>query len=132
MKLTPASLPDNLIRRMNPKARKELGVMSLEEANERYIAKNERELQNQIANLLRLRSIWYCQSRCDKPTRTAVGAPDFLFCLSGIPMAFEVKFEKGKLTDDQIRTHAQMAQNGWRVHVVRTVSEAKSILDSIL
>lgn len=129
--MNPAELPNNVLRRMSPVARKALNLQTSEEASAKFVARNERELQTQIGNLLRLRKIWFTQSRCDRKTSNVIGTPDFLFACHGQAVALEVKFEKGKLSPEQETTHAKMRANGWDVYIVRSVAEVKELLDNV-
>jgi hypothetical protein len=110
--------------------RKALGKAGMlpEEAEAAFIAKNERQLHDQIANLLRLRRIWFCHSRTDRKTTQAKGVPDFLLALNGAAVAIEVKYGPGKLSDDQERCIAHMRACGWSVHVVRDLEAVRAIL----
>jgi len=130
MGLDPKALPQRIINLMERHERKELGVKTSDEINEKIEVENERDLQRQCANLLRLRSIWFSQSRMDRPTTTKVGTPDFLFAIHGVPIAVECKTDTGKLREEQEDTMHHMTQNGWRCVVVRSVHELKMLLDS--
>jgi len=89
-------------------------------------------LQNQIANWLRLRSIFFIRSRMDKKTTTAKGTPDFAFCmmdssLKAVAVALEVKTQS-KMTVEQKRVREQMESNGWHYHVVGSLQEVMDIV----
>lgn len=130
------TLPDSFLRRMSKEDRAQLGRggMTQDEALAKFEARNERQLQEQIANYLRLNGIFFIRSRMDKKSTTQCGTPDFCFCVPRIlecppyvrptPTAIEVKYGKGALSDEQIEVHAQMITNGWHVHVVHTFDEA--------
>jgi len=90
---------------------------------------SEKELQKDVANLLRQRNIWFGASHMDKRSRFTMGAPDFLFVYLSRPFAFECKVGNNKPTEEQYRTHVQMRENGWLVFVVRSLEEAKMFLD---
>lgn len=126
-----SEITDNIISKMSPADRKRLNVQSAEEAQAKFIAKSERELQNAIANLLSLRGIWFCRSRMDRATTQAKGVPDFLLAAGYLPVALEVKYGNGHLSVEQMATHNAMLRNGWRVHVVRELGEVKEILDAL-
>jgi hypothetical protein len=117
---------------MAPAVLKSLGAHGVtgEEAQASFIAKSEGDIHKQIKNLLNLRGIWFCHSRMDKPTTQRKGVPDFMFALSGIATAFEVKYGKGKRCDEQIAVHEAMTRNGWQVYTVRSLDEARDILNS--
>lgn len=124
-----AQLTDAILSRMPASARRTMGLQTGEEATAKCLARSERELQNQIAGLLTIRGIWFCRSRMDRPTTQAKGVPDFLLCLLGHAVALEAKYDKGKLSAEQERTHEQMKANGWKVHVVRTLDETRMLLN---
>jgi hypothetical protein len=125
------NLPDNILTKMSAADRRKLGVQTSEEAQAAFVAKNEKQLQNAIASLLNLRGIWFCRSRMDRATTQQKGVPDFLLAAGYRPVALEVKFGKGQLSVEQMTTHNAMLRNGWRVHVVRELSEAREILDAL-
>lgn len=129
--MTPSSIPENILRRMSVKDRKELGVQTAEEAQATFIARNERELQNQISQFLRMKGIWFYNARMDRATTAAKGVPDYLLAWGYQPVAMEVKFGNGKLSTEQMATHNAMLKNGWRVYIVRSVEDVKIILDSL-
>jgi hypothetical protein len=94
------------------------------EANAKRDGRLERELQNQIANWLRLKGIFFVRSRMDKKTTVAPGTPDFVFCIVNaggrahpIPVALEVKTRSGMSTV-QNKVREQMEDNGWHYYVV--------------
>lgn len=124
-------LPDAMLKRMNPADRKALGarVMTAEEAISRYTIKSERDLQNQIGDLLRLRGIWFWTSAMHKRATGTVGTPDVLTAVKGRPIAFEVKLPGKKPEPHQIACHEAMAKNGWSVHVVTSLDQVRDILD---
>lgn len=129
------TLPENFLRCMSAEDRKLLGKggMTADEALEKYEARNEKQLQEQICNYLRLHGIWFARSRMDRATTNGLGQPDFIASLPreknyGMtypsPVAIEVKFGNGELSDDQERVREQMLKCGWEYHVVRTFQEA--------
>lgn len=131
MKLS--DINDNMRRCMSKSARLAIGAHGLtaEEASAKWAAKSEKQLQQQIVALLRLRGIWFdCDAMHVKRTGTK-GAPDFLLALNGQAVAIEAKFAKGLLSDDQEKAHCAMRLNGWRVHVVRSLDEVRAILDRL-
>lgn len=89
----------------------------------------EKELQAQIAALLRRNDIWFAWSRSDKRTRNVVGTPDFLFVLEGKPFAWEVKVGNNKLSEEQAKAAGKMIFNGWRHRIIRNYKEALEIIN---
>lgn len=126
------ALPEHVLKRMNPADRpRGVAGMLRVEIDEKNDKKTEKEIQSQISGLLRIREIVFYQSRMDKKPTVAIGLPDFAFTYHSIPIALEVKTSIGKLTEEQTETHKNMRANGWKVFVVRSVQEAKTVLDSI-
>lgn len=133
MKLTPASIPENVLSKMDPKDRAKLGVMSLTEANEKQIIRDEKDLQSRIVNLIRLRGWEYVNPPMHVRSRMPKGYPDFtIFCPNGKTIFFECKVENKKLEPEQIEWEVKLKALGFDHYVVRDVATAKSILDSIL
>lgn len=106
--------------------------MTPEELLARHEARGERELQGHLLNLLRLRNIEAIQNRFGVRTTTRPGTPDFIFAYMGVPVCWEVKFGKGKLSIEQELLHPKLRANGWRVFTLRSVEEGKMFLDGIL
>src|SRR5712675_1268540 len=82
--------------------------------------RSERQLQEDMANLLNQRSIFYLRSRMDKKTTLPVGMPDFfIFPSNGRYLAVEAKVQGGELSDDQKRVFDRFwAYTGKVVHIV--------------
>jgi hypothetical protein len=127
-----SAITEGILRCISTAERRKLGKagVTAEEAQEKFVAKSERELQGQIAGLLRIRGIWFHSARMDRKTTGQVGTPDFLLALNGRPVALEAKHAKGKLSPEQIKTHEVMRRNGWRVEVVRSLGDVLGILGS--
>jgi len=122
-----SQVTEAILSRMSKAERAKMpGVQTAEEAQAKFAARSERELQNQIAQYLRLKGIWFFQARMDKPTSGQVGTPDFL--MNGY--ALEVKFEKGKLSDEQIECHDRMRKSGWLVSTVNTFEDARNAIEA--
>ena len=104
-----SQVTEAILSRMSKAERAKMpGVQTADEAQSRFKARSERELQNQIAQYLRLKGIWFHTARMDKKTTAQVGTPDFLMC----GYALEVKHDKGKLSDEQIKCHDAMRRSG--------------------
>lgn len=104
----------------------------------------ERDLHRSICKLLDLKRIVYIHSRTDKPTTQAKGVPDFLFAVCydinhplgemvTSAVAWEVKTDKGKLSEEQIAMHWKMQKqpNAWNVKVIRSLDEAIQELENL-
>lgn len=125
------SIPDHVIKMMSKSDRKELKLITSDEAQAAYVAKSEKDLQTQISQFLRVNGIWFYNARMDKKTTARKGCPDYLLAWGYQPVAIEVKFGKGKLSEDQVKTHNEMLKNGWRVHTVNSLEQLKQILDAL-
>lgn len=129
-------LPENFLNKMSPADRRPMGKAGVTnaEALAKFEAKNERELQKQIAAYLRRHNIWFAQSRTDKRTTNGLGQPDFLLSTypdgSSFPQpyALEVKFRNGKLSDEQEEVRQKMIRCGWHYQIVRSLKEVIELL----
>lgn len=132
-------LPDHLLRLMSPEDRRALGVAgwTREEVEQRAQIKNERELQKQIVNYLRLHGIEPLWFRTDKRTTANLGWPDITFSVEvespetyrspvTIPCVWEIKFEKGRLSKQQDDLSKKLITypNGWRYRIITSLDEA--------
>jgi len=59
------------------------------------------------------------------------GLPDIIACINGRYVAFEVKTESGRVTALQQATINKIRQAGGTAEVVRSVSEAKTIIQNL-
>lgn len=94
----------------------------------------ESQLQKQIADILRIKGIAFCKARFDRRSNITAGWPDLTFAIKdssgrGIPIAFEVKVDKNKLSEDQILCHAEMIKNGWKVFCVRSLEQSVDLIN---
>ncbi len=126
-------VPEAWLKCMSPEDRKAMGKagMTAEEAIAKFTAKNERQLQSQIVNLLRLKGIEVCWHRTDKKSAATVGWPDLTFAVlwtgfGTIACAWEIKMPDGKLSEEQTKTAIRMQRgvNNWTYRVIRSVDEA--------
>lgn len=126
-------IPEHIRRLMPQEERADMGkvVMTTGDAQEKIDGRREKELQENIAALLRQRDIWFDWKRMDKRSTATLGCPDFLFCVDGKACAFEVKLPAGVISGDQMRCHIAMLKNGWFVRVVRSETEALEQLEVI-
>lgn len=92
--------------------------------------KNEKELQNQIVQYLRMRGVkWLLWQSTAKKSGLPPGSPDLIFCFRSYPMAWEIKHGSGKRTQEQEDAAEQMENDGWVVRLVKSIADAKAILD---
>ena len=124
-------IPANLTRCMSEADQRNLSPTgrSAAETRAHAVAKDERELQRQVANYLRLLNVWHVQSRMDKRTSNTVGAPDFIFPYAGAAVYWECKCPWSRaLRPEQAKAReAIIAQGGdWRL--ITTLAEAQAHL----
>ncbi|HEX4646323.1 MAG TPA: VRR-NUC domain-containing protein [Verrucomicrobiae bacterium] len=129
----PKTLPENILRRLDPQARRALGRAGRTSAESLAWAdaRAERELQHDMENIMRQRNIWFTRSRMDKKTRARVGTPDFIIVLrGGRALAVEAKVEGGKVSADQEREfHQYFCQTDCQVKVVWNLAQFIALLD---
>lgn len=131
MKLS--QLSDNMIRRMPPESRKALGsrVMTSEEAQEAFVIRSEGDLQKQISSLLRIRGVPFINPPMRKKSQLPPGWPDYtIFLPFGRVVMLECKVGKNDLDPDQIKVRNVLLAHLHEYYVVRTLDEAKEILDN--
>lgn len=96
----------------------------MQESNAKADAKAEKELHRQIEQFLRMKGVRaIVHSRMDRKTSQAKGVPDFLFCVSGHPMAVECKVGDNKLTPEQMRWIEDMHADGWETALVTSLEQ---------
>jgi len=127
-------LPDHVLRRMDPKDRASLGKAgrTAAECQAKLDLKRERELQNEMRNLLEQRELFYLWQRMDKPTRMRRGIPDFIIFLRGrTPLLVEAKTAKGNVSDEQTATFMEInRKTGMPVNVIRSFEDFVRLLDA--
>lgn len=132
MKFSSKTLPDNIARLMPREDRVATGVKTSAEIQEAIAAKSEREFQEQCVALLRQRGVKrVVRSRTDKRTSNAVGTPDLLFCYHRRACAYECKFDKGRLSNEQGIALAEFLEDGWHVGSGNNLIAFKAWLDEI-
>lgn len=126
-------IPEHIRRLMPKEDRAEMGkvAMTTADAQEKIDGRREKELQENIAAMLRQRDIWFAWQRMDRKTTGTVGQPDFLFCVKGRACAFEVKLPGSHLREEQTQAIIRMTTNGWFVRAVRSEKEALEQLEAI-
>lgn len=65
----------------------------------------------------------FIRARSDLPSTIAKGAPDFTIFYQGRVFLFECKSKTGKVKPEQLGWHIQAGNNGFIVHVIRSMSE---------
>lgn len=129
--ISSTAIPENIRRRMQPEDRRELKVTTQPEADTKFNQRREKELQQNIANLLSQRNITFFRQRMDKRTTGKVGQPDFLFAINGHACAVEVKTPEGQLTAVQKNILIDLQENGWKTWIARGEAEFLSWLNDV-
>lgn len=86
--------------------------------------KDETELQDQIAQYLRLKEIPFFRQRMDKRTTGTVGWPDFSYVFQGKACFIECKMPGKDLSDEQRDIQLQLVAAGAHYRIVRSLPEA--------
>ena len=126
MRIKSQFIPPEILLRMRPADRQQIGVRTPEEAAGRVVAKLEKTLQGQCESLLRRLGIEYLHLSIR--AREKAGLPDLLFACNGIPMAVELKARDEKPEPHQIEMMRRMAKNGWQTFVVRAYEDFRLIV----
>ena len=122
-------LPESFLKCVSPADREKLRLgLTAKEFMAKGAAANERSLQRQIVNLLRLKGIEPIVSAMHKRTSNNLGTPDILFACKGVPMAWEVKMPGKDMEPHQQQMALRLMQNGWFHRVIRSVDEALEAL----
>jgi hypothetical protein len=126
-------IPEKVRKLMDAETRKDLGKagMTQPEADAKFVARREKEIQENIAALLRQRGIWFSRQRMDRKSTAPVGTPDFIFAVHGRACAVEVKTPEGVLSDEQRCTGFHMIQDGWVYKIAHSEAEFLEFLNTI-
>lgn len=127
-------LPENILSRMAPEDREALGERGRtnNDRREQAIAKDEREIQKQVAGYLRLLNLWHVQSRMDRRTSNTVGTPDFIFVRKGKPVFWEVKCPWSRsLRPEQAKAREAILAEGGEWRLITSLAEAQAHLREI-
>lgn len=126
-------LPESFLRRMAKADRAPMGKAGLTrpEIDAKSAAKREKEIQESIAQYLRLREIPFHQARMDRKTTGPVGWPDFTFCYCGRFVALEVKAGGNTTTPDQRSVLAALEKQGAYCKVVFSLVDAIALLGQV-
>lgn len=91
--------------------------------------KTERHLHELYAAYLRRENLMFIHARMDKESTIANGWPDFTVLHRGRVLCIEMKYGKGTLSPEQIKTLNALNMDGTSAHVCRNVAEAIIITD---
>ena len=123
-------IPDHILRLMTKEDRPR-GVLTFAEIEEKRQVRLEKELQEQVASLLRQRNIVFNCSRMDRRKTDKVGWPDFTFAVAGRACAVECKMPGENLRPEQSVVINAMMGNGWLVAVVTDLSGLLDFLKTL-
>lgn len=93
--------------------------------------KLEKQLQKDIGQFLGMKGICFFSQRMDRKAGGRKGWPDFTFAIRGHACAVEAKVGDNDLQEDQLKVISEMILNGWKVAVIRGISELKQFLDEM-
>lgn len=114
-----------------PEHRKELGILTAQEAEIKNETQAERDLQNSIRQYLNQREIDYINPPMNKKSTLPLGWPDFTLVFKGVPLTFECKVQGRKQSIEQNNRERSMLRNGWRYIVITSLADLKSVFTAI-
>ena len=126
----PPGMRDQAERQLTPKLA-EIRDRAANEAREKALNKDEKEIQRQIGDFLRLLRVEFINPPMHKHSFLPEGWPDFTFCYKGHPLAMECKTWNERPRPEQNARMAKLSENGWQVHVVRSLMDVQDILRDI-
>ena len=91
----------------------------------------ERIIQGEIAAHLDSIQAYYVWHRTDRPSTCAVGVPDFVGCVRGVPFGLEVKRKGGKATVEQHGELLRIRMAGGKTAVVWSGPEAVEFIRNL-
>ena len=94
------------------------------------MATPESDFKRQLRKYLDDRGIYY--TNIQGGFGVAPGAPDMILCVEGHFLALESKTYRGRQSDDQRIHQAKIEANGGQYHLVKTLDQAKQIIDEII
>ena len=121
-------ITEQMRRRMSPADREALKCPTNDETRVKVEAGQERKLQADIANYLRLNGLWCDQDAMHKRRFGTAGAPDFQFPYRGHFVAWECKTSAGRLTAAQVGAGAQITAQGGHWRLIRSIVDAQEHL----
>lgn len=130
--MKPCELPDHMLKLMKASDRKTLHLQTSDEAMAKWVAKSEKDLQNAIGNLLRLRGIWFDQDSMAHRRKGTKSAPDFQFPYCGKFVGWEVKHDGGKLDAGQAKVRDKILSQGGEWRLITNLPAAMAHLDSLM
>ena len=130
--------PDSFLSKIPADQRRQLfpgtAGMTRHEAIAASIARDEKELQRQIEQLLLRHGIRVTRQRMDRKSNIAVGNPDISFSCRGRAIYWEIKMPGRRPDPDQIRAMAELSSppNSAIVRVITSYIDAYDELQRLL
>ncbi len=126
-------LPASMTTKMSAKDRAKYGraAWTPQECADLTAKQSEKALQDQIAQYLNMRGIWFDRDAMHKRRFGTVGAPDFQFPFAGFYVAWECKVAAGRLSEEQVGAGVQITSQGGQWHLIRSLEEAKDHLEKL-
>jgi hypothetical protein len=132
-------LPQNIVDRMDADDReiyaraagKASAGWTSTETREKAKQRDEKALQKQIADFLRINRVEFVCPPMNKRSSLPVGWPDFTLCYQGTPLAFECKAWGERPRPEQNQRIQAMRDNGWVVLVVHQLQDVQEVFRAI-
>lgn len=126
MKLNSQAIPNHILKLMPKEARpKSVAGMTHDELKDHNTVKLEKNIHDDIISYLRRNYIPFDHSRMDRKSTNTVGQPDFAIYIHNRVLFLEVKCSNGKLSEEQIKRHAELEAYGNKIEVVYSYDEAR-------
>lgn len=118
-------LSNNILTKLDPETRKQLGQLTAREATEKNDRDLERQMHVEVARELYRNRIYFIEARMDKRSTIKVGHPDFTCILKGYVFLIELKVKGGRpLSSDQLGVIDELRQSETEVLVAYSSLEA--------
>jgi hypothetical protein len=127
-------LPDHILTKMAPADRRELGKggKTAAECRAEAVVRDEKDIQKQVGNYLRLLNLWHDQDGMHKRRTGTIGAPDFQFPYRGRYVAWEVKCAWSRsLRPEQQKAADAIEKQGGRWRLITSLADAQGHLREI-
>lgn len=127
----PHEIPESMRRCMSKEVLKSLGIQTIDDTQESYNIRLEKDLLRLCMSELSRRGVRVVHHLSHR-AREHAGYPDMTFCYAGLACACELKTAKGVVSADQEATMAAMRMDGWHVMVCRTFEAFRQWLDDVV
>jgi hypothetical protein len=124
------SLPEHVLRCLEPKDRRLLGKAGLTAKEATAVAQKrlEREEQRIFARELTRLELPFYWHRTDKRTGATLGVPDFIVGVGGATLWIEFKALGGTLSLEQTKFLIRLGRQRLALHVCRSAAEAIKLI----